>query len=75
MKIKTASEVYLEKAKLLTEHETECLLSRMLGRFEHRLGKVKLSRLEALALQLELEDEQLAEWRKKRAVIKEKEKA
>jgi hypothetical protein len=72
MKIKTASEEYLEKAKHLSKNEAERLLCRMGGKVERRLEKEKLSRLEALAIQLELEDAQLAEWREKMAVIKEK---
>lgn len=73
MKIKTASEDYLEKAKNLTEEKAERLLSRMTGRIERRLEKDKLSKLEALAIQLEIEDEQLAEWREKMAAINQKE--
>lgn len=72
MKIKIASEDYLEKAKKLTEEKAERLLSRMTGRVERRLEKDKLSRLEALAIQLEIEDEQLSEWRERMASIKEK---
>ena len=75
MKIKTPDKQYLEKAKLLTDEETERLLSRMGGKLRRRQDKEKLSSLEALAIQLELEDEQLQQWRKRMATIKEKGKA
>ena len=65
MKIKTPDEKYLEKVKALTEEESERLLSRMTGKLPKRLGKDKISLLDALAIQLELEDEQLEEWREK----------
>ena len=66
---------YLSKVKLLTKEETERLLSRMGGKLDRRLEKNKLSREEALALQLELEDEQLQEWRKMMRILKKKEEA
>lgn len=75
MKIKTTNQEYLEKAKLLTKEETERLLSRMSGKLPRRLEKEKLSTLEALAIQLELEDEQLNEWRERMSTIKKKGKA
>ena len=75
MKIKTPNQEYLEKAKLLTKEETERLQSRMSGKLPRRLEKEKLSTLEALAIQLELEDEQLNEWRERMNTIKEKGKA
>lgn len=65
MKIKTANEEYLEKAANLTAEETERLLSRMGGKLPRRLDKEKLTQLEAAAIQLEIEDEQLSEWREK----------
>ena len=55
---------YEEKARALSEDEAERLLSRMSGKLPKRLHNEKLSREEALAIQLELEDEQLEEWRK-----------
>jgi hypothetical protein len=75
MKVKTPNQEYLEKAKLLTEEETERLLSRMGGKLPRRLEKDKLSTMEALAIQLELEDEQLKDWRERMHTIKEKGKA
>lgn len=73
MKIKTANDKYLEQAKLLTDEESERLLSRMGGKLRRRQDKEKVSCLEALAIQLELEDEMLMEWRQRVAEIREKE--
>jgi hypothetical protein len=63
---------YLAKAKHLTKEETERLLSRMGGKLDRRLAKDKLSKEEALAIQMELEDEQLQEWRKVVRILKDK---
>jgi uncharacterized protein YecE (DUF72 family) len=65
---------YLEKAKLLSKVEAERLMARMRGRFARRLEDNKFTATEALALQLEYEDEQLKEWRKRVAEIRKKEK-
>lgn len=65
MKIKAAKDEYLDIATKLTEEESERLLSRMSGKLPRRLDKEKLSKLEALAIQLEIEDDQLDEWREK----------
>lgn len=61
---------YLEKVALLTGNETERLLSRMHGKLPRRLEKGKLSQPEALAIQMELEDEQLQEWREMVKMLK-----
>lgn len=74
MKIKTADEEYLEKAKSLDEEEAERLLSRMEGKLPRRLEKEKLTRVEALAIQLEIEDDMLKEWRERMAEIRAREK-
>lgn len=66
-----ASEEYLEKAKKLTKIEAERLFSRMGKKIGRRLDDSSLVALEALALQLEKEDEDLQEWRKQFAKIKE----
>ena len=63
-----ASEAYLEKAKHLTKVEADRLFSRMRGNLSH-----KLNTLESLAMQLELDDEQLSEWRKNMFAIRAKE--
>jgi hypothetical protein len=68
------SEAYLEKAKLLTEEETERLLARMRNKLTRRLEDKKLSELEVVAIQLEMEDEELNEWREKMDEIRKKTK-
>jgi len=55
---------YEARARELPEEEAERLLSRMGGKLPKRLRNEKLTREEALAIQLELEDEQLEEWRR-----------
>lgn len=67
---KIAIEEYQVKVKLLKEDEAERLLSRMSGKLPKRLDKDKLSRDDALALQMELEDERLNEWRERMVKIK-----
>ncbi len=74
MKIKSASQEYLDKAIALTDEEAERLLSRMSGKLPRRLEKDKLSKEEALAFQLELEDDQLNEWRERMVKIRDKHK-
>lgn len=69
---KLSNPLYAEKVKKLTKVETERLLSRMTGKLPRRLEKDKLSKDEALALQMELEDEQLQEWRKMMAALNKK---
>jgi hypothetical protein len=66
---------YLAKVKRLSKLEIERLLSRMGGKLPRRLQKEKLSQEEALAIQMELEDEQLASWRKMISMLREKEAA
>jgi cell division septation protein DedD len=72
---KTIKPEYLAKVKHLTKEETERLLSRMGAKLDRRLEKRKVSQTEALAKQLQLEDEQLQEWRKMMRILKEKEEA
>ena len=52
---------YLAKAKKLSEDDRERVLSRMVGKLPKRLQKEKLTAEEAIAIQLELEDEQRQE--------------
>ncbi|MFA6014863.1 MAG: hypothetical protein WC742_07315 [Gallionellaceae bacterium] len=66
---------YLAKVAKLSKIESERLLSRMSGKLPRRLEKEKLTNEEALAIQLELEDEQLMEWRKVMQEVREKEHA
>jgi hypothetical protein len=63
MKIITPNQDYIEKAKLLTNEDAERVHSRMSGKLKRRLMKKKLSELEASAIQLQREEEQLMEWR------------
>ena len=71
--MKIASQEYLDKASQLNEEEQERILSRMSGKLPNRLFKAKLKKEEAIAIQLEIEDEQLNEWREKMHAISEKE--
>ncbi|MDP1926883.1 MAG: hypothetical protein Q8K62_00055 [Thiobacillus sp.] len=67
---KGPSDEYLEKAKLLNEEACERLLSRARSKLKRRLDDKKISMLEVVALQLEIEDEDLSEWRQRVAEIK-----
>ena len=69
-----ASEAYLKKAKNLTKVEADRLFSRMRGNPTRKVENNKLNPLESLAIQLELEDQQLSEWRKNMYAIREKTK-
>ena len=64
-KHKVPSSDYLALEKSLNSEASDRLLSRMTGKLPRRLDKDKLSQDDAIALQLELEDEQLSEWREK----------
>ena len=72
---KTPSDKYLEKAKLLSEEETERLLSRTRSKLLRRLENERMTALEVVALQLEIEDEDLNEWRENMADLRKKAKA
>jgi hypothetical protein len=74
MKKRIASEEYLLKAQKLTKKQTEQLYSRMGGKLERRLENQKINPLEALAIQLEKEDEDLQEWRERFSEIKARKK-
>lgn len=71
---KTHSDEYLEKARLLGKEETERLLSRTRSKLIRRLENEKMTALEVVALQLEIEDEDLNEWREKMTEISKKSK-
>ena len=62
---KQPTEEYLLKAKKLTKTQSEYLFSRMGGKLGRRLEDKKLIPLEGLAIQLEIEDEQLKEWQER----------
>ena len=65
MKSKVPSPEYLEKAKQLSIEEIERLFLRMRGRFLRRLEGKRIGAIEAIALQLEFENDELDEWREK----------
>ena len=65
MKLKLASQEYLDKAATLSRDEAERLFSRMRGKLARRFENEKIASLEAVALQLQLEDEELNEWRQR----------
>lgn len=65
---------YLEKARQLEQEETERLLARMRSKLMRRLEDKKMSVQEAVAIQLEIEDEELQEWRTRMAEISKKSK-
>jgi hypothetical protein len=70
---KSPSDEYLEKASKLSKIQTERLLSRSRGKLMRRMLDNKLTQLEAVAIQLQIEDEDLAEWRERMAEIKQRE--
>ena len=71
-KMKEVNVDYVAKAQKLNQEQRERVLSRMVGKLPKRLLKERLTPEEAIAIQLELEDEQLQEWRKNMADIQEK---
>jgi hypothetical protein len=73
MKIRSCKDEYLSKAKRLTKIEAERLMSRMGGKMHRRLEKEGLSKEEILGIQLEIEDDQLLDWREKMVSIKKSE--
>ena len=67
---RTPTEKYLEKAAILSREEAEQFFSRMEKKLIRKLDEHKLIPVEALAIQLEIEDEKHKEWREKFAEIK-----
>jgi hypothetical protein len=67
---RTPSEKYLEKAAKLSREEAELFFSRMDKKLARKLEEQKLIPVEALAIQLEIEEEKLKEWRERFAEIK-----
>lgn len=63
MKLKPPTEEYLAKAAGLSREEVERLFSRMRGKLARRFEHEKIPSLEAIAMQLQKEDEDLQEWR------------
>jgi hypothetical protein len=68
----TADDAYLEKAQQLNNEDAERLMSRIRGKLMRRLDDKKLSPIEAMAIQLEIEEKALAEWRERMTEIKKK---
>jgi N-acyl-L-homoserine lactone synthetase len=66
---------YLEQASHLNNEETERLLARMRAKLMRRLEDKKMSVQEVVAIQLEIEDEELQEWRERMAEISKKSKS
>ncbi|MFN3545368.1 MAG: hypothetical protein ACK4UX_11035 [Thiobacillus sp.] len=63
------NEAYLEKAKKLKKDDIERLLARTRRKFMRRIEDQEMSALEVAAIQMEIEDEELAEWRERWAEI------
>lgn len=63
MAIKNPSEEFIKLAEGLDAVSAEKVLSRMTGKLPRRFIKEKLTKNEAIAIQLELEVELLQEWR------------
>jgi hypothetical protein len=70
---KVVNPAYLAKVAKLSALEKERLMSRMRGRPRRREKDKFFDNEEALAFQLELEDEQLQVWREAMSKIREKE--
>lgn len=63
MKHRQASPEYIEKAMALSQEDAERLFSRMRRKLSHQLERAEIGSLEAIALQLQAEDDDLQEWR------------
>jgi N-acyl-L-homoserine lactone synthetase len=72
MKFRTSSPEYIEKAMALTQEDAERIFARMRKKLSHRMEHHELPSLEAVALQLQFEDEQLKEWRDNFEVLRRK---
>lgn len=65
---------YLKKASQLNKEETERLLVRMRSKLIRWLEDKKMSVQEVVAIQLEIEDDELQEWRTRMTEIRKKSK-
>lgn len=70
--MKKPNEAYLEKAKRLRKVDIERLLSRARKKLMRRIEDQEMSVHEVAAIQMEIEDEELAEWRERWAEIQAK---
>lgn len=75
MKLKHASQEYLDKAATLSMEEAERLFARMHGKLARKFERERIPSLEAVALQLQIEDEELQEWRQRWAELEHREAA
>lgn len=66
---KYPSDEYLERAKSLSRDEAEKILARLRGRYSRRMEDKMISPLEAVALQMQKDDDDLAEWRARWAEV------
>lgn len=73
--MRTPNDAYLEKARRLRKTDVERLLSRARKKLMRRIEDQTMTVEEVVAIQLEIEDEDLAEWRKRWAEIQAKTKA
>jgi hypothetical protein len=73
MKVKQISKEYLDKAAALSMEEAERLFARMHGKLARKFEREKIASLEAVALQLQIEDEELQEWRQRWAELEQRE--
>lgn len=73
--MRTPNDAYLEKARRLRKTDVERLLSRARKKLMRRIEDQTMSVEEVAAIQLEIEDEDLAEWRERWAEIQAKTKA
>lgn len=73
--MKKPNEAYLEKAKRLRKVDIERLLSRARKKLMRRIEDQEMSVHEVAAIQMEIEDEELAEWRERWAEIQAKSQA
>lgn len=72
MKLSAPKPEYVEQAKSLTRDEAERVFARMRGRLSRIITHERISPVDAVALQLEHEDEQLEEWRANLAKLRKK---
>jgi hypothetical protein len=69
MKHRQAPPEYIEKAMALSQEDAERLFSRMRRKLSHQFERAEIGSLEAVALQLQAEDDDLQEWRQRWADV------
>jgi hypothetical protein len=70
MSNKSAPQEYLDQAMAMSREEVEKIFSRMRGKITHKMDREKIDPVQAVALQLHYEAEQLADWRKRVADLR-----